>query len=412
MLGSALQMPELWRRLGKERLGRFYKKGLACMPSVTNTNHVSMATGVYAAAHGITGDAFWNHETDSQTEMNDPSLIEVDTIFSRLNDSPGRVSAAVFGKSKLAMLFAGRDKNSAPSVIWGDRESEARRGQSAIPGSDKRTTDQAIETIRERSPIYMLVNLGDVDRFSHAFGPGSEQVRSAIANVDRELSRLIDFLHNLSSWNDTLIIITADHGMESTRAVGSPAAHIANFQLDLQQHRIHGLAVVTDGGVASVYVQAGQSSPTQLSAGKAELLKDARAVALNDPGIAEALYRLPNPRDGNSRYLLDTVHPDWRTSNARIGELFLVARKSMILTSGGSPMGIHGGPEARAISVAVFGGYPRLRAWSIDNTTVVNSPDLGMTARWLLGLRDPGFENGAPVPRTLCGRVLKEAFVQ
>ncbi len=410
-LGSPSKMPELWQRLNSEQRGRFYRRGLACMPSVTNTNHVSMVTGVYPAAHGITGDAFWNRETQRPIPMDDPSLIEVDTIFSRLNDLPGRISAALFGKSKLAMLFAGGTGNSAPSVIWGDSKSEPGRGQSALlPGSDERTIDQVIATVSERAPSYMLVNLGDVDRFSHAFGPDSAEARTAIANVDRQLSRLIDSLRGLPSWSNTLIIITADHAIESTRAAGAARARTANFEHDLKQSGIQGLAVVTDGGVASAYLEAGPSPPKELSAGPAELLKDARAVALRDPGIAQALYRLPNPADPSPLGQLDTAHPDWKLSNPRIGELLLVAQKGTVLTRDANPFGIHGGPAERAISVAMFGGYRGLKAWSIDDTTVVNSPDLGMTARWLLGLREPRFVNGPPVPPDLCGRALKEAF--
>jgi hypothetical protein len=406
-------MPELWHRLNSEKRGRFFRCGLACMPSVTNTNHVSIVTGVYATAHGITGDAFWSRETRGSMQMDDPSLIEVDTIFSRLNDLPGRVSAALFGKSKLAMLFAGAQGNSAPSIIWGDRQSEPKRGQPMpLPGSDERTIDQVIRTIAEHRPIYTVVNLGDVDRFSHAFGPESTQARSAVTKVDGLLSRLIDFLHGLASWNNTVVIVTADHGIEPTTAAGAARARTVNFEQDLQQRGIRGLAVVTDGGVASAYIEAGPSPLEELVHEQAELLKVARAVALSDRGIAEALYQIPNPVDPSPLTVLDPAHPDWKLSNPRAGELFLVARKGTVLTRDANPLGIHGGPAERAICVAMFGGYGGLKAWSIDDTTVVNAPDLGMTARWLLGLREPRFVSGSPVPHKLCGRVLKEAFVE
>ncbi|MGH7818841.1 MAG: hypothetical protein ACREQ9_03635, partial [Candidatus Binatia bacterium] len=58
------------------------------------------------------------------------------------------------------------------------------------------------------------------------------------------------------------------------------------------------------------------------------------------------------------------------------------------------------------------GGDSRLRTQVIADARHAENPDLGMTAFWLLGLRDPRDRNGRPIPERLRGRVLSEAFAQ
>ena len=74
--------------------------------------------------------------------------------------------------------------------------------------------------------------------------------------------------------------------------------------------------------------------------------------------------------------------------------------------------GDHGGPAQRAITILVTGGDQRLRASPLPpaETGVAANPDLGTTAAWLLGVRQPRFTSGRPVEEHLRGRVLREAF--
>src|SRR5689334_6047649 len=54
----------------------------AVMPTRTNPNHVSLVTGVYPAAHGITGNSWWSRRADAKVEkLDDAGAIEVETFF-------------------------------------------------------------------------------------------------------------------------------------------------------------------------------------------------------------------------------------------------------------------------------------------------------------------------------------------
>ena len=59
LASSETLTPNLWKlATGPKGGGAYYPEGRAVMPTVTNTNHVSIATGVYADAHGVVSNAF------------------------------------------------------------------------------------------------------------------------------------------------------------------------------------------------------------------------------------------------------------------------------------------------------------------------------------------------------------------
>ena len=80
----------------------------AVMPTRTDTNHVSLLTGTYAEAHGITGNAYWSRIPDAAPGRLDAAeLIAVETLFTVAETTqPSLVTLGAFSKPKLARLFA------------------------------------------------------------------------------------------------------------------------------------------------------------------------------------------------------------------------------------------------------------------------------------------------------------------
>jgi len=72
-------MPTLksWERNG------FYKRIQGVMPSVTNTNMAGICCGVHANEHGITGNSYWDADTDQELFMSDGNLLTAATMFQR-----------------------------------------------------------------------------------------------------------------------------------------------------------------------------------------------------------------------------------------------------------------------------------------------------------------------------------------
>src|SRR6266496_1079204 len=82
-------------------------RGLArgAMPSFTNVNNSSIATGVPPMVHGIGGNYFYDPTTAQEVMMNSAKYLRADTIFPSAADA-GRRVAVITAKEKLRDIFA------------------------------------------------------------------------------------------------------------------------------------------------------------------------------------------------------------------------------------------------------------------------------------------------------------------
>ncbi|HSV05969.1 MAG TPA: ectonucleotide pyrophosphatase/phosphodiesterase [Candidatus Binatus sp.] len=410
--------PHLWQlATAPDARGAFYPHAQAIMPSVTNPNHAAVMTGTYAEAHGIVGNLLWNRTSGTPTRSEGADL-EVETLYTVVEkERPSLTTAGVFGKARLVSLFGNvPGRQHRPDVLWGDPESEEEPiDPRAGFASDERTMNEALRVITERDPDLLFVALPDVDRTAHLFGPASNQARRAVLEADRQLGRLVDLTRRLGIWNHLVLMVTADHGMESVEPDPSRRYPIVLFGRELARAGLTDVWPLTSGGIE--YVALAGKAPTALDHVQAERLRAVRALALAQPEIAEAWYRLPNPADGGDANMLARVHPDWRLAHPLAGELVLVAAPNYFFADPFSPhlgglAGEHGGPGQRAIAILVTGGDPRLRpaARGETNDRTAANPDLGQTAAWVLGVRPPRFVSGGAVEERLRGRILREAF--
>jgi predicted AlkP superfamily pyrophosphatase or phosphodiesterase len=158
--------------------------------SITLPSHTSMLTGVKPDRHGIV----WN----SDLPFKQPVYPAVPTLF-ELAHKGGFTTAMAAGKSKFSAL-------AKPHTLdW-----------SFVPGSglttDQAVTDQAVAMIQEHQPQVLFVHLPDVDTVGHKCGWGSDEQIKAIENADAQIRRLLDALDQKHLRDQTLVIVTADHG--------------------------------------------------------------------------------------------------------------------------------------------------------------------------------------------------------
>jgi hypothetical protein len=401
----------------------FYPEGRAVMPTVTNTNHAAVVTGTYAAAHGIVGNVFWTDDPGRPLGRAEQARhLQVETLFTVVErERPRLVTGALLGKSRLVGLFSATGRQRRPDVLWGDvaTETEAVDPRAGF-ASDQRTMDETLRTIAALDPDLLLVALPDVDRTAHLFGPDSQAARKALLEADRQIERLVAALRAQGAWERTVLMITADHGFVPVHpdpAAGRPHPMIV-FGRELARAGLNEARVVGGGPLETIVLPG--PAPRETSAADGARLAEIRALALAQPEIDEAWYRLPNPADGGDAHLLERAHPDWRMGHPRAGELLLLARPGHYFADPFSPSttpirGNHGGPDTARIPILLTGGHPWLRAHVVapgGPVAQAENPDLGVTAAWLLGVRAPRTLEGKPVPRALAGRVLAEAFAR
>jgi predicted AlkP superfamily pyrophosphatase or phosphodiesterase len=159
--------------------------------SITLPSHASMITGVPPKMHGIT----WNDDIPVGRIRYSP----YPTLFQAAKQA-GLSTAMAAGKSKfIALATPGSiDWMSVPDAGSGD--------------SDMGVAKAAAGFIREHKPQVMLVHLPGPDGAGHGSGWGSPKQVQVIEGSDEALGVVLDALREAGVFDQTLIIVTADHG--------------------------------------------------------------------------------------------------------------------------------------------------------------------------------------------------------
>jgi len=191
------------------------------IPSFTNPNNLSIATGRPPSVHGICGNFLFDTESGEEVMMNDVRFLRAPTVFKQFYDADARV-AVVTAKDKLrALLGAGlafdEDRAIAFSAEKSDVTTKSEHGidnASAwlgmpVPevysaGLSEFVFAAGVKLLREWKPDVMY--LTTTDFVQHKYAPGLKEANDFYEMFDRYLGQL-DAL-------GAAIVITGDHGMK------------------------------------------------------------------------------------------------------------------------------------------------------------------------------------------------------
>ncbi len=220
-------MPNLarMRDTGTDRLAH------SVIPSFTNPNNLSIATGQPPRVHGICGNYLIDPDTGEEVMMNDVRFLRAPTVFKHFYDAGARV-AIVTAKDKLrALLGAGLafedGRAKCFSAERSDTSTEMEHGQDkasdwlGMPQPEVYSADLSefvfaagVKLLKEWKPDVMY--LTTTDYVQHKYAPDDTEAKSFYEMFDRYLGQL-DAL-------GAAIVVTADHGMKPKHlADGSPA---------------------------------------------------------------------------------------------------------------------------------------------------------------------------------------------
>ena len=211
-------MPTLarMRREGTDRLA------YSVIPSFTNPNNLSIATGRPPAVHGICGNYLFDPDTGEEVMMNDVRFLRAPTVFSKFHDAGARV-AVVTAKDKLrALLGAGLSFDDDRAICFSAERSDgttvAANGiENAsvwlgrpVPevysaGLSEFVFAAGVKLLKEWRPDVMY--LTTTDYVQHKFAPEEPQAKAFYEMFDKYLAQL-DAM-------GAAIVVTADHGMKS-----------------------------------------------------------------------------------------------------------------------------------------------------------------------------------------------------
>lgn len=201
------------------------------IPSFTNPNNLSIATGRPPVVHGICGNYLIDPDTGEEVMMNDVRFLRAPTLFSKFYEAGARV-AVVTAKDKLrALLGAGLKFDEGRAICFSSEKSDqATLAENGIDdasrwlGMDVPEVYSAelsefvfaagVKLLKEFKPDVMY--LSTTDYIQHKFAPDQQGALDFYAMFDRYLAQLDEL--------GAAIVVTADHGMKPKHlADGSPA---------------------------------------------------------------------------------------------------------------------------------------------------------------------------------------------
>ncbi len=241
---------ERMRREGTDRLAD------SVIPSFTNPNNLSIATGRPPVVHGICGNFLYDPETGEEVMMNDVRFLRAPTVFKQFYDAGAKV-AIVTAKDKLrALLGAGLSFDEDRARCFSAEKSASSTAQEhgidnasawlGMPQPEVYSADLSefvfaagVKLLREWKPDVMY--LTTTDYVQHKYAPEQPEAKSFYAMFDKYLAEL-DAL-------GAAIVVTADHGMKPKHlADGSPSVVYLQDLMDewLGETRARVILPITD----------------------------------------------------------------------------------------------------------------------------------------------------------------------
>ena len=222
------------RRTGTSRIAH------SVIPSFTNPNNMSIATGRPPSIHGICGNYLYEPETGEEVMMNDVRFLRAPTIFSHYYKAGARV-ALVTAKDKLrALLGAGLSFDDDRAICFSsERADQTTRTANGIENASawlgqpvpevysaqlsEFVFAAGVKLLAEWSPDVMY--LSTTDYIQHKFAPEEQGALDFHAMIDGYLGQLDEL--------GATLVLTADHGMKPKHdSDGDPAVVYVQDLLD------------------------------------------------------------------------------------------------------------------------------------------------------------------------------------
>lgn len=303
-------MPTLkrMRETGTDRLAH------CVIPSFTNPNNLSIATGCLPEVHGICGNFLYDPDTGEEVMMNDVRFLRAPTIFGNFYKAGAKV-AIVTAKDKLrALLGAGLsfddDRAKCFSAEKSDTSTVEIHGQDAaskwleFPQPEVYSAELSefvfaagVKLLREWQPDIMY--LTTTDYVQHKYAPNDKEAQDFYEMFDKYLTEL-DAM-------GAAIVVTADHGMKPKHLPdGSPAVIYVQDLMDewLGEANARVILPITDpyvvhhgalGSFATCYLPEGANQADII----AKLLRVEGITHVYTKEIAMQQFGLPGDRIGD-----------------------------------------------------------------------------------------------------------------
>lgn len=175
-------------------------------PSKTFPNHYTLATGLYPDNHGLVSNTFKSKKQNAFYRIRDREKVEDGSYY---GGEPIWVSAEKQGVMSATYFWVGSEakiKDTRPS-IW-------KIYNHGIPFPDR--ADSVIAWLSrpvQKRPRLIMFYHHEPDGVGHRHNPKSEEVKSTVETLDRQLKVFCNKLQQLPIKDSINFIVLSDHGM-------------------------------------------------------------------------------------------------------------------------------------------------------------------------------------------------------
>ncbi|WP_461487535.1 alkaline phosphatase family protein, partial [Pedobacter sp.] len=173
-------------------------------PSVTFSNHYTLATGMYPSHHGIVNNSFYDPKKQQLYVKTDPNAIKDSTWYSGV---PIWVLAEQQKLLSAAFYWIGSE-----TAVKGVRPTYWYNFNNKIP------IDSRIESVREwlmlpaeKRPHLISIYFQEIDVAGHYFGAESKELATAVKIVDESIAKMVAITKELNI--PVNFVFVSDHGM-------------------------------------------------------------------------------------------------------------------------------------------------------------------------------------------------------
>jgi hypothetical protein len=278
-------LPNL-RRL-RERAAQFDGGSIVNFPSITWPSHTAIVTGTWCGHHDVVNPSYYLRD-EARTVSPQGAQVGTEVYASTAVESlyeafhrvdPGCMTAAIhapFGRSARHAVLEGRNLCDRARLKlltaelaadqhprWAD-EHPAVAAESLL---DTRGLAQVIDLFTGEDavpPRFVYHELALTDGAGHDYGPHDDGLADALTESDRRIGRVLAVLDDLGLFDETLFVVSADHGMapQDIALRANPTAHVLDAGIEAVVNEpmiwLRDLAVVAeraaDGRTARVIV--------------------------------------------------------------------------------------------------------------------------------------------------------------
>jgi predicted AlkP superfamily pyrophosphatase or phosphodiesterase len=212
-----------------------YAKGVnSVFPTMTYPSHTTIATGVWPVKHGVYNNSVFEPNGSTGKIYWQDSSIKAPTLWSAARKK-GLKTAAIFWpvSANAPVMYNFPDVGSAgekeriafsrPAGLLQDFKNKVFHDTSRIDyGQDTNTARMASYIIKKDKPNLMMVHFFGCDHFEHEEGRDGPKVRKAVTIADRGVGIIINSLKEAGIWNETVLIVTGDHGFNNVTTNVNP----------------------------------------------------------------------------------------------------------------------------------------------------------------------------------------------